>query len=294
MDVDPAPRRAAREDPFGHRKLRWNRIQRRIYSFGPAELQLLEELARLFPDQPPLLDFDKLVAGTESIETLSQKLYQRLFQTPDRKVFMVFCRLNGHRFQDYVAHLIDEDALPFEVEEIVAEVYARLFHFVRVGYSLYLGERSESFVRELPEHRTLYEMLAFAAEDLLEENVEALAGTELPLPGLPLPEFSPFPATLQRAEEFVRAQQCRVSADTMAHWTVFSLLQMSREDRRLLYWRDRHEESLETIAGRLDISAFQVGKQVQEAHLKLKEHLDRIIRTFLHRENPEGELDEAD
>ena len=257
------------------------RREGKIYSFTERHQLTVMELHRLFPDRPLVVDFGRITPGLESIETISCQLFKKLRSELDHATFMVFCRLNSERALDYVEHCLDLNAWPLEAEGILSEVFARLHRaLLRRSAGEPIPESCRCFSQEPTATRTLYHMFAQSADEVIAEHLEHLMAFTVPLPGLPAPPVRVASSTFEEGAARLLQRNVKLSESDLRQWIVHALLQMDVLPRRLIHLREQRGWELDRIGEALGLSAFEAGRQLQEAYLQLWEGLHGLATFF--------------
>lgn len=257
----------------------WPRTSGRIYQLRPEHFAILSELDRLFPQRAPIVEMACIPPGAESVETVAAQLFEALKERFEQPLFVAFCNVNAERVLDAIAAILDRGAFPLARDDVLAEVYVRLYDRLRRGGRPgRSGARVAIRWREPRGHWTIYDMLAAAAESVVSEQIELLAACELPLPGLNAPEFDPGDGALERTHALLQARGIRLPGKTVQHWVAHALLRVTEADRRLLYLREKRELPIDEIAKEIGATAFETAARLKRAVASLEE---RILRTAL-------------
>jgi DNA-directed RNA polymerase specialized sigma24 family protein len=257
----------------------WPRLPGRLYLLRPEHLAVLAELDRLFPSRAPFVDFANIAPGAESVETVSTQLYRALEAGFEQPLFLAFCNINAERLLDAIGAILDRGAYPLARDEVLADLYVRVYEHLRGARHTRRSSLTGSFRWREPRGRwTLYHMLVAAAEALVQEQIEVLAACELPLPGLKVPELNPGEQSLERAHALLHSRGVRLPGKTVRHWVAHALVHAPEEERRLIYLREKRALSIEEISREIGTTPFETASRLKRAMLNLEE---RILRTAL-------------
>ncbi len=239
-------------------------------------LQLVAELERLHPEVAPLIDYKSLPPGTESVETLSIQLFQRLKNELEDPVFMAFCHLNSERLIDYLDHKVEQGAFPLDVDEIVSEVYLRLHRYFRGWYD---GESfGDRFRWKAPSGSwTLFHMLASCSDAVIEEQLEILRASSLPVPGIRKFRVSAHEDLVARVEELLDKKRVRLEKKDIEDWVVHAFLMLDAESRQVLFLKGRRGLSIDEIAQRLGVLPIEAARRLAEARSEFHQRVLSIL-----------------
>ncbi len=253
------------------------RLTSRVHQITDRHFQLVAELERLHPEAAPIIHYHEMAPGSESIETVSVQLYQRLRKTVIDPLFVAFCHLNSERLIDYLEHRLELDALPLDVDEIVAEVYFRLHRQLRHGESIDL--QSPGFQWKSPKGLwTVFHMLAAAGDAVIVEQREVLRSNSLPLPGICKFKVNPSKQLTEQVQEMVAGNNARLKEEDVLHWAAHALLHLPSKLRRALLLRSREELSTADLAKRLGVQPLEAARLLTEARTEFH---DRILSTLV-------------
>jgi len=264
----------------GARNLR-GRAPGRIYAIKPEHLALIAELDRLFPKRAPVIDFGRIEPGTESVEVVALQLLEAMRSGLEQPLFVCFCHVNAERLLDAIDELLERGAYPLSRDEVLAEIYSRLYRFLRDRGrgDASSGARAGRW-EEIGGRRTVFGALVDAAEELVREQVAFLAACELPLPGLAVPELDPGDDLLAQAQALLQERNLRIPGKTAAHWVAHALLRIADEERRILYLHERRGFDLRRIAAATGVSPFDAGVRLRRARESLRDRLLSIAVAF--------------
>ncbi len=284
------------------------RASRKAYLLKPEHLDLIRELDRLFPDLAPVVDFAGMAPGAESVDLVSSQLAGVLERRFEQPLFMAFCHLNSERVIDAIQRQIDDEALPFDAQVVLADLYYEWFDrwFRRrrdpakesgAGARASVSAAAETTT---PDERAtdagdVYGRLATDAARLVRERAEQIRALSMPLPGMPFPQVEPGTPTVDRTEVLVTSHGCRIKADELKRWIAHALLSLPARPRLLLHLREQRGLTTVEIAARLGISRFEVLLQTHRAALDLDAKIVELLERFYGRqfstadEEPEDE-----
>ena len=265
---------------------------RRLFQVTPRHLQLLAELDRLFPDQAPIVDLRALGPGSESIETISDALLQSMILRLERPVFLAFGEINSERIIDYIEEQLEAGAWSLDPHEIYAETLYRLFERLQkrreAGDRILDGvarvSRRSALRGEKPliaPEETTFDMLSECAERVIQEQVEWLTASTLPLPGLAAPRAPPPARVLERGRKWIASESVVLGEAESERLVAHALLTLPKLQRRLIHLRDQRGLDAQEIAQRLDLRPFEALLQLKRAELALHDRIREIILRFL-------------
>lgn len=272
-----------------------SRSARRVYTFSETHLSLLVELDRLLPKSAPVVDFEAVPPGVESIESVSVRLLERYLELGEQAVCFAFCRLNSDRLLDHIEDELLRLALPLQPAEILLDSYARLF---------YDADRGEPGRREIEQQLAtrrgdvlaapVWTMLVAAVAEVIGEERSELERMELPLPGLPLPVTESGEAARSMCARVLDEHEVQLSELEARRWVTYSLLQLPLELRRAYLLREVQGLELAEVASTLGITPFTAAQQVRDAHRGIADRLQWLVRVFAKDEDdPRGSGEEA-
>ena len=273
----------------------------RLHVLTARHLELFASAARVRPELRELFDLRQFEPGSESIESVSARLHAWLLAAGfDKPVFMVLCELNAERLiADFVRHL-DDEGLPFDEYDLLADLYSRLQRFyaarpppptdrieaARLALRPPPPEPIEPTSDSPPEFlamgrtTTLFAGLVAVARSLVAERVRFLIAASVPLPGTRPVGLAPADSLLGDAARHLAASRHRVKADDLRHWIAYALLSMPALDRKLIQLRGRRELTLADLAKRVGMTRFETGVRLRRAIDSLFVEIDRILTLF--------------
>jgi DNA-directed RNA polymerase specialized sigma24 family protein len=265
---------------------------RRLFQVTPRHLQLLAELDRLFPDQAPIVDLRALGPGTESIETISDALLRSMLQRLERPVFLAFGEINSERLIDFIEEQLEAGAWSLDPHEIYAETLYRLFERLQkrgepgdgiLDGAARVPRRSTSRTEKtlIAPEQSIFDMLAESSERVIQEQVEWLTASTLPLPGLAAPRAPPPAKVLERGRKWIASESVVLGEAESERLVAHALLTLPKLQRRLIHLRDQRGLDAQEIAQRLDLRPFEALLQLKRAELALHDRIREIILRFL-------------
>jgi DNA-directed RNA polymerase specialized sigma24 family protein len=269
-----------------------NRRARPLFQITPRHLQLLAELDRLFPDRAPIVDLQALGPGMESIETISCALMQSMVRRIDRPVFLAFGEINSERMLDYIEKQLESGAWSLDPSEIYAETLYRLFDRLRKrdsrGDWISDGEARRESTRpneqttnlELKNGVSIFDVLADSASIVIQEQVEWLTASTLPLPGFVGPRAQPPARVLDRGRKWIASESVLLGEAESQRLVAHALLTLPKLQRRLIHLRDQRGLDTQEIAQRLEMSPFEALLQLKRAELALHDRIQEILTRF--------------
>jgi len=253
------------------RRSAFAKAPRTVYLLKPEHLELVHELDRLFPDLAPVVDFGAMAPGAESVELVSQQIAALLERRFEQPLFMAFCHVNSERLLAVIQQQIDDGALPFDAQVVLADLYYRWFDRWR-------GTTGGG--RGAPATGDVYSRLVVDARQLVLDRAEQIRGMQLPLPGLPFPEVAPAAASIEQARSLLDRHGCRLGVDELKRWIAHALLSMPARPRLLLHLRDQRGLSAGEIGARLGITSFNVLLELRRASVDLDERIVALLGRF--------------
>ena len=253
----------------------------KLYHFRTAQLALVRELDRLFPDRAPLLDLDALAPGSESVETVSAVLLEDFRRHGEPQVFLVFGKLNAERVLDYIDHRLAQNGWPLLPNEILAETYARLFRARITG-------RMTGGFRGLHPTAPVWNLLCQRVEEVITEQMAELRSMSLPLPGLPLPATDEGERARAICAELLEKREIELEEAEARRWAVCAMMRLSALSRRVLLARDVHDMEWDEIATVVDRTPFEVVRIAKDAEDQIALELRAIAEAFV----PSGESED--
>ena len=254
------------------------RGSKQLYNFDARYFAIVAELERLFPDSKPPIDWAAIEPGCESVESVSLQLLGRMLEKFEQSVLLAFCKLNADRILDYIEQRIDQGGWPFNVDETLGEVYARLHH-----------ELMEATV-EPPKHRptigkflgqrSVFHRLRTEVDQILFERIRHLRSFALPIPGVPLPPLVTADGLNESAKVRLDENECELPEKSLHHWVAHALMAMPAEARRILHLREQRGASIPEIAENLGTTPFEAGRRLQEAKWELLNQVDSLMSAF--------------
>jgi len=263
---------------------------RSLYQLSPRHLLVLKELDRLFPDLAPIVDFESLDPGVESVESIARLLLEILAQRFERPVFLAFGEINSERLLDHIEQQITAGALPLSAQEIFSEVMFRLFQRLqqrdRFGRLARLPAASREWRRIDPHDpaRTIFELLAAGARVVLDEQVQWLKASTIPLPGIPAPCVKPPRSIVSDGSRLLLESSVQLSDGEAERWVAHALMQLPDEARRLIYLRRHKNRDAKAIATELRMKPFDVLLRLKRAEIDFQEQIRTTLERFLGRE----------
>jgi hypothetical protein len=265
---------------------------RRLFQVTPRHLQLLAELDRLFPEQAPIVDLRALGPGTESIETISDALLRSMLRRLERPVFLAFGEINSERLIDFIEEQLEAGAWSLDPHEIYAETLYRLFERLQkrgepgdgiLDGAARMPRRSTSRTEKalIAPGQSIFDMLAESSERVIQEQVEWLTASTLPLPGLAAPRAPPPAKVLERGRKWIASESVVLGEAESERLVAHALLTLPKLQRRLIHLRDQRGLDAQEIAQRLDLRPFEALLQLKRAELALHDRIREIILRFL-------------
>jgi DNA-directed RNA polymerase specialized sigma24 family protein len=265
---------------------------RPLFQITPRHLQLLAELDRLFPDQAPIVDLHALGPGMESVETISRVLMQSMIRRTERPVFLAFGEINSERMLDYIEKQLESGAWSLDPSEIYAETLYRLFDRLRKrdsrGVLIADGDAHRESVRpddqttktDLEDGASIFDILADSVSKVIQEQVEWLTASTLPLPGLAGPRAQPPARVLDRGRKWIASESVLLGEAESERLVAHALLTLPKLQRRLIHLRDQRGLDTQEIAQRLEMSPFEALLQLKRAELALHDRIQEILARF--------------
>lgn len=269
-----------------------SRRARPLFQITPRHLQLLAELDRLFPEQAPIVDLQALGPGMESVETISRALMRSMIRRTERPVFLAFGEINSERMLDYIEKQLESGAWSLDPSEIYAETLYRLFDRLRKRNSRgdWIsdgGARRESArpndqarKTDLEDGTSIFDVLADSASTVIQEQVEWLTASTLPLPGLVGPRAQPPAKVLDRGRKWIASESVLLGEAESERLVAHALLTLPKLQRRLIHLRDQRGLDTQEIAQRLEMSPFEALLQLKRAELALHDRIQEILARF--------------
>lgn len=281
---DPKDPNASGPNPGGmlkglHPRVRPGAMLSRQYFVCEDHVELIKEVERLSPELAPVFDWDEIPPGSESIETLSHSLYRRMQKSLDHRLFMLFAKLNGERLTDYMDCRLKQTCYPLDRGELISEVFARLF---RGGFARQNGRPATSTTtwREPQGTWTVFHMLAEALDSVMEEMVEELLSSAMPIPGVPIPSVASPQVVVEDAQEFLQGLNCQITEDHLQHWIAHAFLRLPLEERKVVYLRHHLDLPLEEVSRSLNCTPLEATRRLREAMLHLHQQLESVWMYF--------------
>jgi len=266
---------------------------RRLFQVTPRHLQLIAEIDRLFPDLAPIVDLRALGPGTESIETISRALMQSMVRRLERPVFLAFGEINSERMIDYIEEQLESGAWSLDAHEIYAETLYRLFERLKrrraveesdvdCGWARSSGRRSERSNRSssAADDENIFDVMSASADKVIQEQVEWLTASTLPLPGLAAPRAQPPPKVVEQGRKWIASESVLLGEAESERIVAHALLTLPKLQRRLIHLRDQRGLDAQEIAQRLDLRPFEALLELKRAELALHERIREIILRF--------------
>lgn len=193
-----------------------------------------------------------------SSDAVSRRLLDWVAEGRPRSLFYLFCRMNSGTARRIACETIDARALPFDPDEVVADVFSRLFTLL-----------SEKAALEEPD---LSAWLATLTQAVLAQAVEDLLAY-VPGAGLEVPGHRVICQSAEAASESVRSHKRRVHLSPEEYQALIAqtTLKLSRLDRRLLL-RQEPAALIAAVGGAAD--SLSRGA----AHRRLHEELVRSLQ----------------
>lgn len=255
----------------------------RLHVLTPRHLELFASATRVRPEIGEWVDLRQFEPGSESIEGVSARLHARLLERGfDKPLYMVFCELNAERLVAEFARHLDEEGLPFDEYDLLADLYSRLhrFYVARQASGRADPEDEVAEFATMGRDTTVYAGLVAFERTLVSERVRLLIAASVPLPGTRTVGLAPADSLLADAAKHLAASRHRVKADDLRHWIAYALLSMPALDRKLIQLRGRRELSLAELAARVGLSRFETGVRLRRAIDSLFVEIDRILTLF--------------
>lgn len=270
---------------------------RPLFQLSSRHLLVLKELDRLFPGLAPIVDFEGLDPGVESVESVARLLLDLLIQRFERPVFLAFGEINSERLLDHIERRIESGALPLSAREVFSELMFRLFQRLqeRDRFGRILRRSGDSGgaqewldLESRDRSRTIFHRLATGARIILDEQVEWLRASTIPLPGIPAPCIKPPRSIVSDGSRLLLESSIELSDGEAERWVAHALMQLDDESRRLIYLRRHRGLDAAAIAGLLGLKPFDVLLQLRRAEIDFQDQIRTTLRRFLGRETAES------
>lgn len=257
-----------------------------LFVLTERHAELLRETARARPELIPQLDLRFVEPGSESVESMSQRAHAWLRERGfDLAVFKLLCHLNAERLLAEIARQIDEQGLPWDEREILADLYARLQrHYVLRGVAApRFGDReAERWLEPMGGSTTVFRGLAETTRVLLAERVQMLAARAVPLversdAAAASTPVAPAEALVADAARHLVRRRCRLPLDTLRQWTACALMRLPAEQRRLLHLRLHRSLEIRDLARHVGCTPLDAGVRLNRALQALLDELDSLL-----------------